>query len=350
MSGNLEMVSPRKIFWHRDKVAAFLAGEPIFPATLELGLTSACNLSCRDCPSRKGRPGLFLDVDLARRLFSLCRGRTFGAIISGGEPTLHPAFGRVLSAARENGFRDIVIISNGTRLNREEVAGALLDFASAVRVSLYDLGQGAPPDKSPTLLRIGRLRDKIEKTGSSLKIGASLLTHGSSLESLRRAAAAVRAAGAHWLYFHPTCVAVAGDAIRAQGQESLLAALEDCRREQAPGFAVHYLSQRYADAPVVFQGYHAAHFIMVVGADGDNYLSSETKYQPRYRIASGVAYGDDDFFQQRERLDKIIAVNSTAYPAGGSRNRGVLYNQELEEAKQGTRIPAAPEFLLPHIL
>ncbi|MCJ7524902.1 MAG: hypothetical protein MUP71_06710 [Candidatus Aminicenantes bacterium] len=30
METDLEMVSARKIFWHRDKVAAYLAGEPIF--------------------------------------------------------------------------------------------------------------------------------------------------------------------------------------------------------------------------------------------------------------------------------------------------------------------------------
>ncbi len=201
-----EMVSPRKIFWHAGKVAAFLAGEPIYPATLELGLTTACNRSCPDCPSRKGRPGLFLDAATAGRLFSLCRGRTFGVILSGGEPTLHPGFGAILAAARENGFRDVVVISNGSRLGRAEVAEPLLRHASVVRVSLYDWLEGGPSGHSPTLRRIERLRAKIEKTGSSLKIGASLLTRGAGPESLGRAAAAVRAAGAHWLYLHPTCV------------------------------------------------------------------------------------------------------------------------------------------------
>ncbi len=351
MAPFMEMVSAHKVFWHRDKVAAFLAGAPIFPATLELGLTTACDRSCPDCPSRLGKPGLFLPPGTARRLFSLCRGQTFGAILSGGEPTLHPDFGTILAAARENDFRDVVVISNGSRLDREEVAGPLLRHASVVRISLYDWRQEAPAGKNPTLERIGRLRAAIERTGSRLRIGASLLTHGASPESLRRAAAAVRAAGAHWLYLHPTCVAAPGGMSRADGQERLLAALESCRAEQPPGFAIHYIAQRFSAAPIDFHGYHAAHFIMVVGADGANYLSSETKYQARYAIATGADYEDDDFFLGRERLKKIAAVRADEYAAGGSRNRGVLYNQALERIKNGNgEIPAVPDFLLPHIL
>lgn len=351
MTPLLEMVSERKVFWHRDKVAAFRTDAPLFPATLELGLTTACDRSCPDCPSRLGRPGLFLAPGTARRLFSLCRGHTFGAILSGGEPTLHPDFGAILAAARENDFRDVVVISNGSRLDREEVAGPLLRHASAVRISLYDRLDDAGAGQNPTLTRIGRLRAAIERSGSRLEIGTSLLTQGASPDSLRRAAAAVRAAGAHWLYLHPTCVAVPGGMSRAEGQERLLAAMASCRQEQPPGFAVHYLARRFAAAPIAFQGYHAAHFIMVVGADGANYLSSETKYQPRYRIAAGSDYEDDDFFRGRERLKKIAAVRSADYAAGGSRNRGVLYNQALEPIKnRDGEIPSAPEFLLPHIL
>jgi len=351
MAKSLEMVSPRKIFWHRDKVAAFLAGEPIFPATLELGLTTACDRSCPDCPSRKGRPGLFLDAGTAHRLFSLCRGRTFGAILSGGEPTLHPGFAGILAAARENGFRDVAVISNGSRLDREDVSLPLLRHASVVRVSLYDWNERQPAILSPTFMRIQRLRAKIEKTGSPLQIGASLLTQGAGLESLRRAAAAVRAAGAHWLYLHPTCVATPGGTNRVRGQELLLDALAVCRGEQSPGFAVHYLAQRFSDTPAIFQGYHAAHFIMVVGADGDNYLSSETKYQPGYRIAQRADYENEDFFLNSARRKRIAAVSSDNYTAGGSRNRGILYNQVLEEARQGVeKIPEIPDILLPHIL
>jgi hypothetical protein len=353
MAMDLEMVSARKIFWHKDKVASFLAGKPIFPVTLELGLTTACNRSCPDCPSRKGRPGQFLAEKTARRLFSLCRGRTFGAIFSGGEPTLHPGFGSLLAAARENGFRDVVVISNGSRLDRDEVVVPLLDHASVVRVSLYDWQEGARSGSSPTLGRITRLRELIEKTGSSLQIGTSLLTRGAGRKSLSRAAAAVRAAGAHWIYFHPTCVAAAGGVSRQRGQENLLSALAACRRDQPPDFAVHYLAQRFSDAPVFFHGYHAARFIMVVGADGANYLSSETKYRSGYRIAREADYMDDDFYSRPGRLEKIAAVGSDDYPAGGSRNRGILYNQALEEMRNdaaGRGRFQELDFLFPHIL
>ena len=349
---NIEMVSPQKILWHKDKVAAYFAGEPVFPVTLELGLTTACNRSCNDCPSRRGRPGLFLSPDTAKRLFALCRGRSFGAILSGGEPTLHPAFASILAAARANGFRDVVVISNGSRLDLKKVSAPLLRFASVVRVSLYNWQENAG-STSPTLKRIARLRDAIEKAGSSLQIGTSLLTRKTSRKSLDQAAAAVRAAGAHWLYFHPTCVSTPRGSSRESGQERLLTALESCRRSQPPDFAVHYLVQRFSATPIAFHGYHAAHFIMVVGADGSNYLSSETKYQEPFRIGAETDYADNDFFHRPERRKMIASFDSNDYPAGGSRNRGVIYNQVLEKTRRAMGnqgLPDAPEFLLPHIL
>jgi len=350
----MEMVSSRKILWHRQKVASFLAGEPVFPVTLELGLTTVCDRSCRDCPSRLGQPGLFLSLDTARRLFDLCRGKTFGVIISGGEPTLHPDFGLILSSARERGFRDVVVISNGSRLDCEEVMAPLLRHASAVRVSLYDWEDGMRSEDSPTLRRIKQLRAAIEKSGSSLQIGTSLLTREASGESLSRAAAALRAAGAHWLYLHPTCISSGRGMSRLRGHQGhLLEILEACRREQAPGFPVYFLAQRYSTEPVVFQGYHAAHFIMVVGADGHNYLSSETKYRARFRITSQAEYAGAGFFATPGRRARIAAVCSSSYPAGGSRNRGVLYNQVLENVRRqtgGGGVPVVPDFLLPHIL
>lgn len=352
MTTSYEMVSPRKILWHKDKIAAYFAGEPVFPATLELGLTTACNRSCSDCPSRRGQPGLFLSLDTAKRLFSLCRGNTFGAILSGGEPTLHPDFGPIMAAARANGFRDVVVISNGSRLDLKKVSEPLLRYASAVRVSLYDWHENAVRP-STTLERIARLRDAIEKAGSSLQIGTSLLTRKTNRKSLELAAAAVRAAGAHWLYFHPTCVSTPRGLGRESGQERLLAALESCRCGQPPDFAVHYLAQRFSLTPIAFQGYHAAHFIMVVGADGNNYLSSETKYQEPFRIGAEADYADNDFFHRSERRKMIASFDSNAYPAGGSRNRGVIYNQVLEKTRRAMGeqgLPAAPEFLLPHIL
>ncbi len=44
-------------------------------------------------------------------------------------------------------------------------------------------------------------------------------------------------------------------------------------------------SDRYVDTGLSFDGYHAAHFLLVVGADGMNYLGAEVKYQPQYAIA-----------------------------------------------------------------
>lgn len=349
----MEMVSARKIFWHREKVGAYLAGSPVFPVTLELGLTTVCNRSCPDCPSGKGKPGLFLAMETARRLFLLCRGNSFGAIFTGGEPTLHPDFGSFLALAQEHGFGDIAVISNGSRIDQEKIFTPLLKYASVVRVSLYDWEGSAPGELKATLQRVERLRGRIEKSGSNLQIGTSVLTQATNRKSLGCIAEQVRAAGAHWIYFHPTCVLTPTGLRERRDQDRILGAMESCRQDQPEGFAVHYLAERFSTDPVLFQGYHAAHFILVVGADGDNYLSSETKYQPRFRIASAEEYADNGFLWNPQRLEKIAAVHSEDYHAAGSRNRGILYNHVLEQAKRNSACPPAPTepyFLFPHIL
>jgi hypothetical protein len=220
-------------------------------------------------------------------------------------------------------------------------------------VSLYDWHGQRQEEPGPTLRGIARLRAAVDRQRSALQIGVSLLTRGLGLPERRPAAAAVRAAGAHWLYLHPTCVATPEGTEREKGQEAVLSALATLRREQEDGFALHYLSERFSDAPVVFHGYHAARFIMVVGADGSHYLSSEAKYRPRFRLGDEAGYGRDDYFSRPERIAAIAAIGSSGYPAGGGRNRGVLYNRVLEEAmgeaRQG-RFPEAGEYLLPHIL
>jgi hypothetical protein len=349
----MEMVSPLKIFCHRQKIDAYLAGLPVFPVTLELGLTTTCNRSCPDCPSGNGKPGLFLRPETARRLFSLCRGNTSGVIFTGGEPTLHPGFGRFLASARGHGFSDVAVITNGSLLDREEILSPLLQCASVVRISLYEWQGAEPKGLDPTLRRIEGLRSRIEKTGSKLQIGTSMLTTAADREDLGRVAAEVRAAGAHWIYFHPSCIITPTGLRIQESQERILDSMDACRREQPDGFAVHYLAERFSSEAVCFQGYHSAHFILVVGADGANYLSSETKYQPCFRIASAEEYADDGFMWKPRRLEKIAAVRSEDYLAARSRNRGALYNHVLEKAKRsstGNPSPEATDFLHPHIL
>lgn len=77
-------------------------------------LTRVCNNNCIFCLDKDAQNGSCLSVKAIKK--DLIRGRKSGAIqaiLSGGEPTVHPDFLAIVSLARNLGFQNIQVISNG---------------------------------------------------------------------------------------------------------------------------------------------------------------------------------------------------------------------------------------------
>ena len=136
-----------------------------------------------------------------------------------------------------------------------------------------------------------------------------------------------------------------------------MAQIDELRAHQPDGFPVFVLRDRYVDSPIKFAAYHAACFLLVIGADGLNYLGAEVKYRPQHAIADVAGNWRDDFLWQRARLERIHAANSQTYAAIGSRHRGVLYSHWIQQlmtqshqTATETLAASAGDFLFPHIL
>jgi organic radical activating enzyme len=347
----MDVASAFKVAGHGDKLAAYLENEPIHPATLELDITSACTRQCVDCPSSRSTAHQHLSMDFIERLFDSLAGETKGLLLTGGEPTMAPAFPKVLAMARRYGFTDLAVVTNGSLLDEERVLESLLTHATTIRVSSYDWSEESCDGLEPVLKKVSTLRRRIDEAGSRLKIGVSALTSAERVPALGQVMRATRAAGAHWIYYHPMCTEWRSGSPARVDQTGVLDAIEACRRQVNGDFQVHVSTQRYVYDPLVFQGYHAAHFLLVIGADGLNYLGAEVKYYPGYAIADVAGDWRKDFLWRAERLEKIGEVNHRNYRAIRSRHRGVLYNHYIEGLKQKTdhgREPASFEF--PHIL
>ena len=325
-----EIASTFKITYHGEKLRSYLRDEPIFPATLELDLTSACNRKCPDCPSTASLPCDTLEIGFVERLLARLAGQTRGLLLTGGEPTMAPTFSETLRMAQRYGFTDVVVVTNGTLLNEERTASALLKYASAIRVSMYDWSAESCGGVHGTLQRIETLRSRIDREGSQLQIGVSVLTTRENATALNAITREAAAAGAHWIYFHPLCTRWdTGSPVRVD-QKDVLTGISEIQNVDRNGAGVFVFGDRYVESSVQFAGYHAAHFLLVVGADGMNYLGAEVKYHPQHIIADVAGNWDDDFLWQRPRLERIKAVSSTDYPAIGSRHRGVLYSDLID--------------------
>ena len=102
-------------------------------------MTSSCNLRCPMCFASSGPGGKHLSYDEAvaaiDRLVAV-EGRAEVLQLSGGEPTLHPDFARLLAYAVAQPIDIVMVNTNGIRLAHDE---ALLDAIAAhgPRVEVY---------------------------------------------------------------------------------------------------------------------------------------------------------------------------------------------------------------------
>jgi organic radical activating enzyme len=322
--------------WHR--VDGYLAGERVFPRTVEMDLSTYCTRKCPTCPSAgsSGSPRT-LTPSFIDRFLGVLEGRTHGIIMSGGEPTASPHFAEILAIARRRGFKEIAVITNGSELGKHRIQDLLIEHATSVRVSLYDWYAADKPAKSffQQLERISALRKRIQDERSGLELGAAMLTSRPRISRMLTAARHASVSGAHWLYFHPLCERWEECQPVQCDQEGVLDAIAAFRATVPPGVDVYVPEQRYTRYPLRFSRFHAAHFLLQISADGVNYASPEAKYQPECAIADLNDYLGDDFLWRPERLAAINSLSSEVYQYAGTRHRGAMFSAFLERYAQG---------------
>jgi len=318
----------------RGRLENYLEGKNIFPLSVEFDLTDMCNRSCHGCPSVKATTKHFLSLEFIDRLLGILEGQTHGLLFTGGEPTIAPLFSRSLKLAHKRKFRQIAVVSNGKCLDEKEVIRALLDEVTSLRISLYDWELGVDGPLSTTIANILSLRNAIEQTGSDLSIGVSVLTDHTRVPELEKMVRIISDSGAHWIYFHPFCENWDLGQPRITDQTGVLDEIERLQNAYSMIFPVFVGNERYSTQKIEFSYYHAANFLLVVGADGKNYLSPETKYNSDYILADLSYSIEEDFLWQKERLKRMY-YSSSDYACIGSRHRTVLYNGLIESIRTG---------------
>ncbi|OVE80511.1 hypothetical protein BVY01_00085 [bacterium I07] len=320
-----------------------------------MGVTANCNRNCTDCPSAGGDHGLNLDFQIVKRLFLLLKGKTKGLIVTGGEPTLYEYFSDTLKSGRQNDFEDITVVTNGSYLHKDTIFNSLTEYASAVRVSLYNWMESDLSGLVQTMRKIEKLKSKALARGSELSIGVSALTSRENSPILDEVARISRENGADWIYFHPTCTGDGTGAKKLLEQQYVLEEIKECSTKFSNDFHVYFLDGRYGSEELKFKSYHAAHFILVMGADSKNYVATEAKYQSDYVLWDLKNNWKEEFLWDTERLKIVSSFSNENFSPKESKNRGVLYNSLLERmiSKQKSKSEYLPEwdsFYLPHII
>lgn len=353
-----QVASYNKIGFHKERIRDYINGEPILPITLEFDITSQCTRACQDCPSSRSDFKHNLPIQKIENLFDSLERQTKGMLMTGGEVTMSPDFYPVTKMALKKGFEEISVVTNGSLLHEDRVINTLLENVSVVRISMYDWENGECENLTRILKKIENLRNLAEKKKSKLQIGTSILTSREQLSKLIELSENIKNAGAHWSYYHPKCTGWNTGHLRQFDQTNVLGTIEQYGKQNLNGFQVFISKSRYKNEKLNFSSYHAAHFLMIVGADGINYLGAEVKYQDKFALTNIFENWEKTFMRRKERLEKINSINSENYISLNSRHRGVLYNDLIEKIINGKMdidmdLPdddAKKEFMFPNIL
>ena len=332
MNNHSLIFAPSKVDVHHQRIEAYLEGKAIYPTTIEMDLTQRCSRACPGCPyGSKRKAGLTLSMPFLDRLFRVLGPHTPGIVFSGGEPTIVPHFPQALALAREKGFEEIAVISNGANIHLPHIQEALLEHATSIRISLYEWQEKDSEHFVATLKKIEGLRQKIEAQESRLEIGASVLTRAEWNE--RYAPVGLRAlnSGIHWLYFHPYCIHWdSGYPVQAD-QTGVVATLEKLRAAAPSDANIQVPFARYDKRALYFEELHGAHFLIQVGADGVNYAGPECKYEEDASLLDLNRYLEDDFLWHPQRVSRLNAINSANYRFIGTKHRPPMFSDYIQK-------------------
>ncbi|WP_376960030.1 PqqD family peptide modification chaperone [Azospirillum sp. A26] len=156
-----------------------LGKPPAAPFALELELTRHCDWACSFCynvwkakrPGQKPPETIHLPADLACSVLDSAAGMTVLRVrYSGGEPTMHPEFDRILTHGAALGLYQ-VLFTNGRTLNRE-TARRWKDWnVREVMLSLH----GNEPSHDALTLRKGSWRRTMNAIGAAIDNGLEVV-------------------------------------------------------------------------------------------------------------------------------------------------------------------------------
>ncbi|MDR1309604.1 MAG: radical SAM protein [Deltaproteobacteria bacterium] len=203
-----------KILLFPEKLAGLgdnrLGVDGLYPVSVELSLTSACNIACRWCSDLKSRALCRdrLDLGVLDGLFrDLAAGGTRGVTIEGGgEPTLWPDFAEASRLAVANGL-SVGLITNGTNLFPPSLDPGFYSIFQWIRLSLDATGPGQYRELKGGDF-FGRVLEGLSTLASlspapTLGVGFVLTSLNDDPAALRDLAARVRDLGADYLHLRP---------------------------------------------------------------------------------------------------------------------------------------------------
>jgi len=305
--------SSLKVLDHEELLRKFVAGEEIRPIHLRIGIMGGCNMRCNFCnfhsPNEKSFYDLFSYKDLITTeqaiellgAFAKADGRAV-TLCGSGENTTHPGYVAICRAAFEVGLR-IGLITNGSRLHREDIRECVADTHAWVRIGMnagtadtFAAVTHSPLDTFDAVLgSIRYLRDHARER--DFRIGLNYVITQENQGEIRQAARLAKGSGAHYIRFEPEFYSAYGHKTVEPAYREIFSALEDVSTLADEDFEVSIpkLDRGPMDQCETIEGEftrcHYSRFVTAVGADGNLYPCPQVHLNSRYKIGNVVKEG-----------------------------------------------------------
>jgi radical SAM protein with 4Fe4S-binding SPASM domain len=305
--------APNKVLAHEELLRKFVGGDEIRPVHMRIGIMGACNMRCNFCnfhsPNEESFYDLFsykdkINTELAVRLmgeFAENDGRAV-TFCGSGECTIHPGYMEITRAAHAAGLR-VGLITNGSRLSRDDMAACVAETHTWVRIGL-NAGTEATfneitRDRNGTFATFvgspGRLR--ATAVDQDFRIGFNYVITMQNYREIREAAKIASDSGAHYVRFEPEFYSALGHDTIESVMDEISEALADAARFGTEEFEVSVPKldrgpmDQVDDVEGDFEHCHYSRFVTAVGADGHLYPCPQVHLNSRYRIGNVLQDG-----------------------------------------------------------
>jgi radical SAM protein with 4Fe4S-binding SPASM domain len=219
-----------------------------------------------------------------------------------GECTIHRGYTEICAAGHEAGLR-IGLITNGSRLHKQQIADCVINTHTWVRIGL-NAGTEATfneitRDRERTFTTffkaVSRLRE--QAVDPEFRIGFNFVITRQNYKEIVQAAQAVRDSGAHYVRFEPEFYSSMGhetiEEVMAEVSASLteVAALSSAEFEISVPKLDRGPMDQVEEVEGDFEHCHYSRFVTAVGADGNLYPCPQVHLNSRYLIGNVLEDG-----------------------------------------------------------
>lgn len=341
--------TPLKLLRHAPKVERMLAGDVVYPISVELDLSNICNHGCPWCSFNGFRQENWKSFETGRLLTLLDELAECGVqsitFTGGGEPLVHRDAEAVFQKASQ--LFEWGLVTNGRRLEGN-LAALVAAHATFVRVSL-DAGttqthQMLHATALPEYTRILKNMECVVALASDrtkpLTVGASFCVFDVNLHEIGRAAERVKATGANYLEVRPVFPTEwrgggFGNPLTADHVDVARANLEAAKDQyDGQGFRVIGMIRRFeqvADKGKPYSACHIGPLTTVINADGSIYHCCIQRGMPAFKAGSVLEQPFKEVWLNAQHRQMIADIDIRQCPP--CRYDG--YNQIVEQAFMG---------------